>query len=156
MAEIQNLFPVMTCGSYPRFGRKRRSHQPFEALQPHQSSLPSLALNEIGDSNMDPYNHPTNMLYRLNTQQLVGLDKHQEMINSALQWQPHTPQKESTLNRRLNAMFATIVSMLRGKSRQHERSGPYAQWGRKLPSSPSHHPAGSVGQVGSPGRGRLT
>jgi hypothetical protein len=105
---------------------------------------------------MDPYNRSTDMLYRLNTQQLVGLDKHQEMIKSALRWQQHTPQTENTLNRRLIAVFAAIVSILRGKSRHHERSGPYAQRGGKLPSSPSHHPAGSAGQVGSQGRGRLT
>jgi hypothetical protein len=105
---------------------------------------------------MDPYNRSTDMLYRLNAQQLVGLDKHQEMINSALRWQQHTPQTESTLNRRLIAVFAAIVSILRGKSRIYERSRPYAQWGRRLPSSPSHHPAGSAGPVGSRGRGSPT
>ena len=147
---------VSTCGSYPRLGRKRQGHQSLEALQPRQSSLPSLTLDEIGDSNMDPYNHSKDMLYRLNPQQLVGLDKHQEMINSALQWQLHTPHTKSTLNRRLIAVFATIVSILRGKRRLHERSGPYAQWGRKPPTSPSQQSTGSVGQVGSRGRGRLT
>ena len=30
-------------------------------------------------------NHPD--MYRLSTQQLVSLDKHQEMIDNALQWQ---------------------------------------------------------------------
>ena len=131
---------VSTCGSYPRLGRKRQSHQSLEALQPRQSSLPSLTLDEIGDSNMDPYNRSTDMLYRLNTQQLVGLDKHQEMINSALHWQQHAPQTESALNRRLIAVFATTVRILRGKSRHHERSRSYAQWGRKLLRIPKKTP----------------
>jgi hypothetical protein len=89
---------------------------------------------------MDPYNRSTDMLSRLNPQQLVGLDKHQEMINSALHWQQHAPQTESTLNRRLIAVFATIVSILRGKSRHHERSRSYAQWGRKLLRIPKKTP----------------
>lgn len=56
-------------------------------------------------------------MHRLSSLQQVSLDKHQHMIESALQWQSHHQQqvtaKEQTAARlRLSTVFAMLVSRL--------------------------------------------
>ena len=60
-------------------------------------------------------NHNNAELYRLNTQQQVSLDRHQQMINNALKWravsdktETHTQPKVVT---QLRTVFASIMTL---------------------------------------------
>lgn len=54
-------------------------------------------------------------IHRLSTQQQVSLDKHQQMIDSALRWRQYDHEAEArpepTSSAKLHAIFATILNI---------------------------------------------
>ena len=59
--------------------------------------------------------HPD--MHRLSTQQHVSLDKHRNMVNSALRWQQHSPASQEANEQHpatvahLRLAFATILNI---------------------------------------------